>query len=160
MRFKSTKGLCSVQRFVVLVLFSLIVLSFGCGDTAEETPPAPIKQESGTETRSGYDEPSTFDIPAAVKNSLLGHWKDQRGVEIWFASDGSYQDSRASRKRYYEVQRWEHDSNTLTIAKSSNVFIGLDTFVGTYDELIFSEDFQTVTIEDYKYQKVDAAQKP
>lgn len=55
MRFKSTKGLCSVQRFVVLVLFSLIVLSVGCGD-------APEAQGTGRDT-------------STPMKTLIGHWR-------------------------------------------------------------------------------------
>ena len=54
MRFKSTKGLCSMQRFVVLVLFSLIVLSVGCGDAPEEAIKEEAIKEEGNKAAYTY----------------------------------------------------------------------------------------------------------
>ena len=74
MRIKFPKGVCTVQRFVGLVLFSLIVLSFGCGDTAEETPAAPVKQESATEPAEGQaesGEPQAQVLPVPVFSKMV-----------------------------------------------------------------------------------------
>ncbi|MDB4864590.1 hypothetical protein OAI33_14985 [Pirellulaceae bacterium] len=145
MRIKFPKGVCTVQRFVVLVLFSLIVLSAGCGET---------QSEPKSEARS----------VSTPEEALIGQWSspvdtDQERREF-ISSDGTFLillGDGSLLKFRWKVKTQNLKERTLILELESDAYSGVVT-----RNIKFSEDYKTMgdPSKDSKSIYVDSKEKP
>ena len=145
MRIKFPKGVCTVQRFVGLVLFSLIVLSAGCGET---------QSEPKSEARS----------VSTPEEALIGQWSSTVGPgqerREFISSDGTFlilSEEGSLMKSRWKVRTQNLKERTLILELESDEYSGVVT-----RNIKFSEDYKTMgdPNKDSKSTYVDSKEKP